>query len=427
MEGRSQKLKMEIQLSDEQNEVLDTIIEQMEICGFDNPYYLRDLFLIRIGGYAGTGKTTLLAYLRKKISALYPKLCIAFVTYTGKASSVLKSKLDSHAVNTAKDYVGTIHGLIYKAETKWDRRLKSYVVVGWKLKDPDDMYYDLIIIDEGSMVSAQIWADLKQMNRPIIVLGDHGQLPPIGDSFSLLANPDFKLKTIHRQALKSPIIALSKFVRENGYIPFNRIFSKDVFKLSWNHPKCKHVWKNRVVFDENLIILCAFNTTRQELNKEVRKKLDYTERIPCPGERIVCLQNNHRRGIMNGQIASLIWLMPENYNLFRMTLSVDGYPEPIESTVSDKCFGEVTYTMYDRSEKSKKQFLYASQQGISPVDFFDYGYVMSVHKSQGSEWDKVILFEQRTKRWNDDYYARWLYTAITRARKKLFVISDYWG
>jgi len=421
---------MQINLSSEQQKVLDYIIDKMHKCSFNMPNYFRDLFTTIIGGYAGTGKTTLLAHLREEIARSFPKLSIAFVTFTGKASSVLKSKLDIYGVNTANDFIGTIHSLIYKPITKWDRQLKCYVVVGWELKnEEDELYADLIIIDEGSMVSQQIWSDLLKMNRSIIVMGDHGQLPPVGDSFSLIKDAEFVLTEIHRQALNSPIIALSKFVRENGYIPNNRKFSNEVFKLSWRHPKCKKIWENNVVFDENLIVLCAFNATRQELNQQIRKKLKYTKnaKIPEPGERVVCLQNDRVRGIMNGQIGTLLWFMPENYDLYRLTVAVDEFPDPIECTVSSKCFGQVTYTNYDKSQFAKKQLKYATDKGITPIDYFDFGYAMSVHKSQGSEWDRVILFEQRTKHWDDKMYARWLYTGITRARTKLFIISDYWG
>ena len=393
------------------------------------PQYFRDYFQTIIGGYAGTGKTTLLGHLRTEIEQSFPKLSIAFVTYTGKASSVLRSKLDAQGVPTHNDFIGTIHRLIYKPITKWDKLLKCYVVVGWELKDTDDLYYDLIIIDEGSMVSQQIWSDLKGLGIPIIVMGDHGQLPPIGDQFNLLQNPDFKLTEIHRQALNSPIIQLSKFVREHGYIPGNRKFSNEVFKLAWNHPKCKHIWENLVVFDENLMVLCAFNATRAELNERIRTKLGYTKKakIPEPGERLVCLMNDHQRGIMNGQNGSLLWVMPENYDLYRMTIAVDEFPDPVECCVASKCFGQVTYTTFDKSVQSKKQFEYAVDKGLAPINHFDFGYAMSVHKSQGSEWDRVILFEQRTKHWDDEYYARWLYTGITRARHKLFIISEFWG
>ncbi len=354
-------------------------------------------------------------------------LAVAFVTFTGKASSVLKSKLEKvKGAIHSEDYVGTIHGLIYTAKTRYDKQLKTFVITGWKLKEEDDIWHDIIIIDEASMVSKQIWDDLGHFNKPIIGVGDHGQLPPIGDQFNLLEETDFKLTEIHRQALDSPIIGLSKLVREEGYIPYNKFFSKEVFKLSWKSDQCKHIWDNNVVFDDDLITLCGFNTTRCHLNKEIRDKLSHsTQKIPYPGERVVCLSNNHTTKIMNGQIGTVQWVMPENYGLQRMTIEIGD--NVVECMVSDKCFGEVTYTMYDKTKLGKRQQAHAQTKGLSRIDFFDYGYAMSVHKSQGSEWKKVIVFEQRSQHWDDEMYARWLYTAITRSSEKLFIISDYYG
>lgn len=421
---------MIINLTPDQQNIVDYAINKLYKTGHNHPVFMRDNFIMTVGGYAGTGKTTVLAKMRNDIRKVFPNLSVAFVTYTGKASSVLRSKLEANNVLTDTDFIGTIHGLIYEPKTVWDKKLKCYVIVDWKLKKAEEMYHDIIIIDEGSMVSRKIWDDLLRFDKPIIVMGDHGQLPPVGDSFNLMENPHFKLTTIHRQALNSPIISLSQFVRKNGYIPFNRVFSNQVFKLSWNHKKCQHIWNNKVVFDNDLIVLCAFNSTRVELNDRIRKKLEYNnKKIPYPNERVVCLKNDHDKGIMNGQIGTLLWLMPDNYNLYRLTIAVDDYTDPIECVASDKCFGQVTYTIYDDngSKESVEQQEYASDQNLGKINYFDYGYAMSVHKSQGSEWNKVILFEQRTKRWSDEYYARWLYTAITRAREKLFIISDYWG
>ena len=413
-------------LTKQQREVLDEIISRLKIGGYGGSKSFRDPFVLTVGGYAGTGKTTLLCEVRNEIYKHFPKISVAFVTFTGKASSVLQSKLKSFNIEYPNDYVGTIHGLIYKAETKYDPKLKTFVITGWKLKEEDDVWYDLIIIDEASMVSKQLWKDIGTFHKPIIGVGDHGQLPPIGDQFNLLTTTDFQLTEIHRQALNSPIIYLSKLVREEGYIPFNKFFSKEVFKLSWRDDRCKNIWDNKVVFDEDLIVLCGFNTTRCYLNEQIRNKLSYRKKLPYPGERLVCLANNHNTKIMNGQIGTLQWVMPENHGLYRMTIEM-GDSEYIECMVSNKCFGEVTYTMYDGTKLMKKQQQYAVSKGLTRVDFFDYGYAMSVHKSQGSEWDKVIVFEQRSKHWDDNMYARWLYTAVTRASKKLFIISDYYG
>jgi len=418
-----------VNLTKEQDKVVSAIIDQLTKGGYGNKMSLyHDQFVLTVGGYAGTGKTTLLCELRKEIHKNFPKLSVAFVTFTGKASSVLQTKLSNFNASTfPNDYIGTIHGLIYKPETRYDKRLKAHVITGWKLKDEDEVWHDVIIIDEASMVSKQIWEDLGKFNKPIIGVGDHGQLPPVGDQFNLLTTTDFQLTEIHRQALDSPIIALSKLVREEGYIPYNRFFSKEVFKLSWRDDRCLHIWDNQVVFDDDLIILCGFNTTRCGLNEQIRKKLSYNKhKIPYPGERVVCLANNHNTKIMNGQIGTVQWVMPENFGLIRMTIDM-GNSIIVECMVSTKCFGEVTYTMYDGSKLVKQQQKYAAKKGLGRIDYFDYGYALSVHKSQGSEWEKVIVFEQRSKHWDDEMYARWLYTAITRSSKKLFIISDYYG
>lgn len=417
---------MSLNLSKEQKTIINEIITILRKGGYTSRLKNYQLFTTTVGGYAGTGKTTLICELRKEIYRNFPDLSVAFVTFTGKASSVLQDKMARFGAIYPNDYVGTIHRLIYQPEVKWDSILKTHVIVGWKLKDEDEMYEDLIIIDEASMVSLDIWKDLVKFQKSIVAVGDHGQLPPIGNSFNLLKDAEFYLTEIHRQALNSPVIALSKFVREEGYVPFNKFFSKEVFKLSWDHPMCKSIWENKLTFDEKIIVLCGFNTTRAYLNDMIRERLSYKETVPYPGERIVCLVNNHTTKIMNGQIGTVLWVMPEDKNLCRITIDIES-SQPIECMVSKKCFGEVTYTMYDRTKKSMRQKEYAISKGLSTVDFFDYGYAMSVHKSQGSEWDKVVLFEQRSQHWDDRYYARWLYTAITRSKEKLFIISDFYG
>jgi len=413
-----------VQLSTEQKNTISDILHRIGQCGYAWRRWDPDIFKTTIVGYAGTGKTTLIAELRKKMAADFPKISVAFLTFTGKASSVLKSKLVDAEALYENDYIGTIHGLIYKAETKWDPILKCYVITDWTRKDRDDIWPHIFIIDEASMVSKEIWRDLEYYEKTTISVGDTGQLPPIGSSFNLLENPDYKLNTIHRQALNSPIIKLSKFVREEGFIPENTFFSPEVFSLDWRSKHAKQIWDHKVDFDDDLIVLCAFNTTRANLNDQIRERLSFKETIPYPGEKVVCLQNNHYIKIMNGQIGKLLWLMPADKGLVRMTVEID--TEIYECMVSKKCFGEVTYTMHDKTKRLNQQREYAADQGFPAVDFFDYGYSISVHKSQGSEWEKVIVFQQRTSRWDDEYYAKWLYTAVTRAREKLFIITNAW-
>ena len=409
-------------LSKEQEKVIDAIIHQMIISGYGWRAYNADIFKAVIAGYAGTGKTTMLAELRKQMADSFKNISVAFVTFTGKAASVLKQKLIQQNAYFEQDYIGTIHGLIYEPETKYDPQLKCHVIVNWKRKD--EIWQHIVVIDEASMVSKELIDDLRSYDKSIIAVGDHGQLPPVGSKFNLLKDPDFVLTKIHRQALNSPIIKLSQFVRRNGYIPNDTFFSKEVFKLNWKNRTAQKIWNHKVDFKDDLIVLCAFNTTRCALNDMIREKLGFRENLPYPSEKIICLQNDHEIKIMNGQIGELLWLMPSDYDLYRMTIDIDQIN--YECMVSSKCFGQVTYTMHDEDIDRKKKLDHANERGFKNINYFDYGYATSVHKSQGSEWQKVIVFEQRTKRWDDDYYTKWLYTAITRAKEKLFIISDAW-
>ena len=417
-----------IELTDEQSFVIDEMIAKIKNSNVGR--YQKRLttpFSTTVGGYAGTGKTTLLSELRKEIFSTFGKfISVAFMSFTGKASSVMSKKLYENGAVFGDDYIGTIHGLIYKAKTKWDPVLKTHVIVGWDLKEKNEVYHNLFIIDEASMISKKIWRDLLKFENPIIAVGDHGQLPPVSNDvgyFNLMQYPEYKLTKIHRQALDSPIIWLSKFIRENKYIPFNKVFAPGAFKLSWNQDKCKDAW-NSINFDMSTMVLCGFNTTRANLNDKIRKKLKYRKILPYPGEPIICLRNNHKIGLMNGQIGKVVWMMPVRGSMYRVTLDIEG--DMLESMLHLSTFGQVQYTMFDKSKEIKKSQEFALKHDFN-LDFFDYGYVTSVHKAQGSEWNRVVLIEQRSKHWDDDYWARWLYTGVTRAIDKIFIISDFWG
>jgi len=416
-------------LTKDQQLVSDAVVNQMDQSGFRSTYYSNpDLFTIRIGGYAGTGKTYLISHIRKEIKTIFPHVHVAFVTFTGKAASVLENKLISNGARYDTDYAGTIHGMIYYPDIQYDTKLKMNVIKGWKKRDREDLdWYNLIIIDEASMVSSKIWKDLLNYEKPIIAVGDHGQLPPVGDGvFNLMTHPDHSLTEIQRQALHSPIIALSKFIRENGYIPFKfPNYNSEVFKLSWRQPQAQHIWENNIKYGDDLMVLAPFNKTRNGLNKFIRNKQNYTHKIPYPSERVICLKNNHYSGIMNGMLGTVLWVMPEDYGLYRMTIQMDGFVDPHECLVSNKCFGKSEYPDLHKSDDTQRE--YAREKGFVSIDHFDFGYASSVHKAQGSEWDRVIFFEQRTKFWNENVYTRLLYTGVTRASKKLFVISDYWN
>jgi len=386
--------------------------------------------VIKVVGYAGTGKTTLMTKLSNKIRANKDMgrsgaRRIAFCAFTGKASFVLENKLNENGTLTDVDYVGTIHGLLYTPIYK--RKNGKKIIIGWERKRK--LEYDLIIVDEGSMITKELWKDLTSYRIPIIVSGDHGQLPPVGPKFNLLENAHLKLNEIHRQALNNPIIQLTIDIRRKGYIDPG-IYNESVFKLDWNNENCKNIYHS-IVWDEDakdIIQLCGFNNTRVTLNNIVRKKLSYKLPTPYPGERIICLKNNHDTGIKNGQLGTLKWVYPAGDDLFELTMKMDGYGDNLHQSLSHKgCFGQSTYNHVSEIDFKKQYARKLKEHKMEDIDLFDFGYATTVHKSQGSEWNKVVLFEQRNKYQTDIDYARWLYTAATRAKEKLFIIYNYWG
>jgi len=402
-----------IQLSNEQEKILEEIVKwKKTIC----PAKTEDILIV--GGYAGTGKTTLIAEFRK---ILGEGINVAFVTFTGKASATLRSKLEKQEAIFSNDYVGTIHGLIYRPLYRINPDTGKRVVCGWEKIDRIDRY-DMIIIDEASMINLNIYNDLLSYKKPILAVGDHGQLPPVGESgFNLMSKPHLKLETIHRQAEDSDIIRISKIARERGYIP-RGIYSQNVFKLSWDQPKCREIFSG-INHGENVIVLCGMNKTRVGINNIIRKKMSFTRHEPYPTERLVCLKNNNSTKIMNGQLGTLVWLTYAAENIYDITIQMDGFPDFYSGYTIRECFNKENYDDIFEITGRKRNSDFMKENNVQFIDAFDFGYAISVHRSQGSEWDKVVLFEERSNYWDSDFYKKWLYTAVTRAKEKLFIIE----
>jgi len=406
-----------VELNEEQKSVYDYVINWIR-----KSLDLKTLNYLVVGGYAGTGKTTLISKIRDSLKDINR---VALCSYTGKAASVLSEKMIG--IFSEYDYIGTIHKLIYTPVFEKDEDGKQ-VLVRWRKKSYDEFNYELIFVDESSMISREIWQDLKYYGVPIVFFGDHFQLPPVSnDNFNIMSKPHISLKTIHRQAFESSIIKLSYFIRKNGYIPNNKKFSNKVFKVSWNSQHCKNYW-NSIDFDSETISLCGMNRTRVIINNMIRERLNFNNIEPYPGERLVCLKNNYDNKVMNGQIGTLLWLLPYSKDVYRSTIEFDKLPDLYEGLISNCCLNKINYNEEINkfnSSKSNKKNKKILDSLFDSIDFFDFGYCISVHKSQGSEWNRVILFEEKSYYWDDIFYAKWLYTAVTRSRDKLFIISDF--
>ena len=151
-----------VELTKDQDYVFKKVMERLGGGNSNNSQFSPDFKYITIGGFAGTGKTFLISIIRNEIYNKWKRVNVAFVTFTGKASSVLSLKLEENNSIFDSDSCSTIHSLIYKPELKYDLKTKKMVINRWIKKPKLD--FDLIIIDEASMVNGQIWNDLVENN-----------------------------------------------------------------------------------------------------------------------------------------------------------------------------------------------------------------------------------------------------------------------
>lgn len=361
----------EIVLTDEQANALDQIMEWLKRPG-DLEY--------RQGGYAGTGKTTLI---KKLIQELGYTLPYAVEAFTGKAVAVLRKK----GIYRAQ----TMHSLLYKVKT----------VGGATIFEPVPYILpQLVITDEASMVSTQLYEDLKRHNKKMLFVGDPAQLEPVGDNPNLMRSCHNTLTGIHRQAADSPIIRLAHEVREGDKI-------KPGY---WESPDGASTLlvtddQSDMEFEKFDIQICAKNATRHQLNQLHRFERGWEEMLRT-SESIICLQNVKDAGLYNGMILDVVSIVKEDEIkgepvLYCHLIDDLGQEYPMVP-VSKAWFGQ----NYVAAEHFNRKFTVA----------FDYAYAITGHKSQGSEWDNVGVYREYIKQWD---MKRWDYTAITRAAKHL--------
>jgi exodeoxyribonuclease-5 len=338
--------------------------------------------IFRLFGYAGTGKTTLAKHIAEGVDGK-----VLFAAFTGKAACVMRNKGCPGA--------STIHSLIYKARESGEQT-PSF-----------DLWHEapaskakLIVIDECSMVDAELARDLMSFGVPLLVLGDPAQLPPIqGGGFFTEANPDAMLTEVHRQAQDDPIVRLSMDIRAGKPLAEGEYGETQVVRRSSLDPK-------RVLGADQVLV--GRNATRRAYNARLRERRGFAEALPMAGDKLVCLRNNRRKGLFNGGL----WVVKEKprarRQIMRLHLNSDEdlSTRMVKVSVRPECFtGEI------------EQFEWPQRK---PYDEFDFGYVLTVHKAQGSQWDDVVLFDESGA--FSDNRDRWLYTGVTRAAKRLTVV-----
>ena len=350
--------------------------------------------IFRLFGYAGTGKTTLARHFASHVDGQ-----VQFAAFTGKAAQVLRSK---GAVNAR-----TIHSLIYRPrgeEAVEDETTgKTSINPTFSLNRQSPVARAaLVVIDECSMVDEELGRDLMSFGTPILVLGDPGQLPPVsGGGFFTDQEPDYLLTDIHRQARDNPIIQLAMHVREGKEIMYGDYGTAKVISKS-------EVTQDLVLGADQVLV--GTNKTRRRYNKRLRELKGFTVDYPQAGDKLVCLRNDQVKGLLNG---SLWQVMTSSRETVKPGINLLIKPED-----DDMDRGAAKIKLLKAAfEDVEAEIPWATRKRY---DEFDYGYALTVHKAQGSQWNDVVLFDES---WAfRDTRERWLYTAVTRAAETLTIV-----
>ena len=366
-----------------------------------------------ISGYAGTGKSTLVKFIIDALDVDQDK--VAYATYTGKAAEVLRKKGNPNAM--------TLHKLLYDSIP---RQGGGFIRIPKKMLE-----YKIIVVDEVSMVPKSMVDMLLNHRVYVIFLGDPFQLPQIDkkETHTLLDKPHIFLDQVMRQAAESEIIQLTMKIRNGEQIDFMN--GKEVIIA----PKASLVTGHLTWADQ---IICATNASRISLNNQMREILGYSG-LPQDGERMICLRNywedfseDGSSSLVNG-MTGIIKNPFESFRMAPMYVKMKNHKMDIiqGEFISDdgKTFNSVEM---DKGMITTGEFsldwreTYALGQlknkigDIVPREF-TFGYAITCHKSQGSEWDKVLVIEERFP-FDKKEHARWLYTACTRAAEKLVLV-----
>lgn len=349
--------------------------------------------IFRLFGYAGTGKTTLAQRIAEDIDGT-----VLFAAFTGKAAQVMRNRGCANA--------RTIHSLIYRPRGEKPEEETGEMQPAFALNRSSEVRRaKLVIIDECSMVDEKLGRDLLSFGTPILVLGDPGQLPPVkggegGAGFFTEHAPDVMLTEIHRQARENPIIQLAETVREGGRPDYGR------------YGESRVIGRDDIDSDDVMAadqVLVGRNRTRHNFNRRIRTLKGFDGLLPAAGDKLVCLRNSSEKGLLNGGL----WRVTSVGTARGTTLNMLVKSED-EGPLGASAKIRVLKDMFEKGPEA------VGWDRRRRTDEFDYGYALTVHKAQGSQWDNVVLFDESFA--FRDTRERWLYTAITRAAEQITIV-----
>lgn len=381
-----------------------------------------------ISGYAGTGKTTLLKVLAQEHANLF------VLTPTGKAAVRVKQAAGCEAM--------TIHLWMYKPRK--DERTGEYK---FDQKQSDELRMPIngtLLIDEASMIQQQIWEHLyfycQALGLNIVLIGDGFQLPPIEmdptkKAFSIFGEEfraDFRvnLTEVLRQALESPIIRISTEIRTASDITGALTQLEIVMEKKLDEALVE-------MYERKGVIICHRNATRHSTNARIRDLRGLPAEHILAGEPLLVTRNNYKLGVFNGEVFQLETLdqthgpVPvvdryKNKSMFMTFREISLQDLPTKAAICvEEVFGRSGDMDLDAIYKASNYTLKSAYDGdrdLAPPHLHaNFGYTLTCHKSQGSEWPEAVVMMEHSVRIGTQEGRRWLYTALTRARDRVRV------
>lgn len=354
---------------------------------------------------------------------------------TNKAVQVLQSKINIPIE------LSTIHAAIY-GTPKFDQQ-GNYI---WQ--QAVEIRNTLILIDECSMLNKQIVEDIKKVstNCFIIYMGDNFQSEPIGEDPKLFDLPN-KSQLTEVKRVTNDILKLATHIRtiKRNVIPSNE--SKDI-TLYPAEEKGYFLKKFVEVYKQNSdsVIIVATNMLRNTLNNKTRELLGYGTEILAPNDKLLSISNSEKfsngdsfeiqnfkflekvdltlvKGQNTKDISVYLYLLNNQAPL----ILIPNYDKPslyhqeIQTALGFDNIKKYKAFMTPRIKDGEEDW--SNARFGKHVIIATYGYALSGHKAQGSEFNNVFVIQDYcAKNWNS---ARWFYTAITRSNSKLHILPNY--
>lgn len=380
--------------------------------------------VFRLFGLAGCGKTT--CSVAVKLLGLRP----LYVSFTNRAVGVLMSKgcwpaktvhsilydvyddganMSPQHMQMQQDYLAAVEAGVPPSERPPLPPVKSSV--GWDRREWSDIQeivagHDCIVVDEASMIGNTMGEDLEFIGLPIIGVGDPGQLKPVGDyPYFDPRSPDVLLTEVLRT--DGDILDIAAHVRRGGSFTEKPI--GEDFEV---RRKADPSW-----FDVDQV-LCGIHDKRRELNKHIRRLKGYGGFIPNVGEKICVVSNNKEIGVTNGSLWEVLSSDTEgDYGVFDL-IEFAPRKKPKELETLKAVYVHMTCFIQDIKSRDEMCITVRTDSCLAT-----WGYAITVHKAQGSEWDTVLLFDDGHI--FRDEVRNWRYTGATRAAKKLYIVSRH--